>query len=81
MNVRRMIAVLTLMVAMFLTVAVSAAAQDTGGDKAKKSTTGKKPTKTASKSSKKGHKGGKKAHKGGKKSKKSSGTTTTPPPK
>lgn len=80
MNVRRMIAVLTLMVAMFLTVAVSASAQDTGGDKAKKSTGGKKPTKTATKSSgKKGHKGGKKAHKGGKKSKKSSGTTTPPP--
>ena len=32
-------------------------------------------------SGKKSHKGGKKGHKGGKKSKKSSGGTTTPPPK
>ena len=32
-------------------------------------------------SGKKGHKGGKKGHKGGKKGKKSSGGSTTPPPK
>lgn len=32
-------------------------------------------------SGKKAHKGGKKGHKGGKKGKKSSGGTTTPPPK
>jgi hypothetical protein len=36
---------------------------------------------TKTDTSKKGHKGGKKGHKGDKKSKKSSGGTTTPPPK
>lgn len=40
--------------------------------------TGSEPTTT---SGKKGHKGGKKGHKGGKKGKKSSGGSTTPPPK
>lgn len=41
-------------------------------------TTGAPATTT---SGKKGHKGGKKAHKGGKKGKKSSGGSTTTPPK
>lgn len=41
--------------------------------------TGSQPTTTTS--GKKGHKGGKKGHKGGKKGKKSSGGSTTPPPK
>jgi hypothetical protein len=36
---------------------------------------------TTTDSGKKGHKGGKKGHKGGKKGKKSSGGSTTPPPK
>ena len=36
---------------------------------------------TTTQTGKKGHKGGKKGHKGGKKGKKSSGGSTTPPPK
>jgi hypothetical protein len=36
---------------------------------------------SSNKTGKTGHKGGKKGHKGGKKSKKSSGGSTTPPPK
>ena len=36
---------------------------------------------SATDTGKKGHKGGKKGHKGGKKGKKSSGGSTTPPPK
>jgi hypothetical protein len=36
---------------------------------------------SSSSKTRKGHKGGKKGHKGGKKGKKSSGGSTTPPPK
>ena len=43
--------------------------------------TGKPADTTQSDTGKKGHKGGKKGHKGGKKGKKSSGGSTTPPPK
>lgn len=50
-------------------------AQNTGGSKGKPADT------TQTDTGKKGHKGGKKGHKGGKKGKKSSGGSTTPPPK
>ena len=43
--------------------------------------TGAQTDTTKSDTGKKAHKGGKKGHKGGKKGKKSSGGSTTPPPK
>ena len=71
----------------FLALAGSVvAAQGTGGStgsKEPRTTSGKKAIKERKghKGGKRGHKGGKKGHKGGKKGKKSSGGSTTPPPK
>lgn len=59
----------TLVFALLLGASLSFA--QTGGD------SGKKTPDTTTKA----HKGGKKGHKGGKKGKKSSGGSTTPPPK
>ncbi|HLW55481.1 MAG TPA: hypothetical protein VKW06_21820 [Candidatus Angelobacter sp.] len=61
--------VFALLVAASLSFAQTGGSTDKG-DKGKTEETGKKA-----------EKGGKKGHKGGKKSKKSSGGTTTPPPK
>jgi Ni/Co efflux regulator RcnB len=73
----RMKKLLTVVFTMLLAGSL-AFAQNTGGDKAK----GKEnPTESNKTAESKAHKGGKKGHKGGKKGKKSSGGTTTPPPK
>jgi Spy/CpxP family protein refolding chaperone len=66
----------TFVFALLLTASLSFA--QTGGTAGAAAGT-QEPAKTDT--GKKGHKGGKKGHKGGKKSKKSSETTTTPPPK